>query len=307
MITLPSLIPTFILEKSDKIEDIKNETCYIVASNGFFLKQKQDLFESISKVDSISIFAEVKEFTNVDIPRIPMGLIQTVVKFFEKIYEQYKSEVAVILHFNPTTKKWHIEVPEQTVSGASVDYDRKTNRRIDGFIRIGTIHSHSSMGAFHSGVDDADEENFDGIHITIGNLDKEEKSFSARMMCNKKAYKLEPLNYINDDEFKIPELPKEWFDKVSERYTYKGGGYGGGYEGGSYYDDQFYGHYMHGGCSALTDDEFFKLEKMTSEERTNFWRQKYKKQDEEDIKHATRKGSVRRVTRKMIEKGADIY
>ena len=40
-----------------------------------------------------------------------------------------------------------------------------------GKIRVGTIHSHAEADAFHSPVDDGDEEHDDGLHVTVGNLD----------------------------------------------------------------------------------------------------------------------------------------
>ena len=40
-----------------------------------------------------------------------------------------------------------------------------------GLVRLGTIHSHAGLEAFHSERDDADERFEDGFHLTVGNLD----------------------------------------------------------------------------------------------------------------------------------------
>jgi hypothetical protein len=40
-----------------------------------------------------------------------------------------------------------------------------------GLLRLGTIHSHAAIDAFHSERDDADERFEDGFHLTVGNLD----------------------------------------------------------------------------------------------------------------------------------------
>ena len=40
-----------------------------------------------------------------------------------------------------------------------------------GKLRVGTIHSHAEAEAFHSPVDDGDEEHDDGLQVTVGNLD----------------------------------------------------------------------------------------------------------------------------------------
>lgn len=239
MIQIPSLVPTFVLQKGDKVEDIPHQTCYLIASDGFYIKQKQKLFDALTKVTSLSTLADVKEYINPEIPRIPLGVILAVESFFEKVYDKYKSEAVVILHRNPENAQWLIDVPEQQVSSASAKYDRKTKRNIEGYVRIGTIHSHASMGAFHSGVDDADEENFDGVHITIGNLDKTEKTYSFRLMIVGKSFKIEPMNILSTAEFDFPEVPQEWMDKVSE-YKYVTQFYGEEYD---YYGEGYFRHY----------------------------------------------------------------
>ena len=76
---------------------------------------------------------------------------------FKHIYNEYQSEVAVLLWHNFTKHEWKVEVPEQTVSGGSVHYTREEENVAKfekaGFICVGSIHSHCEMGAFHSGAE----------------------------------------------------------------------------------------------------------------------------------------------------------
>jgi len=46
---------------------------------------------------------------------------------------------------------------------------------------IGTIHSHCDFSAFHSGTDQADESTFDGIHITLGHVNRNDFSIVASL------------------------------------------------------------------------------------------------------------------------------
>jgi hypothetical protein len=67
-----------------------------------------------------------------------------------------------------------------------------------GYIYVGDIHSHASMSAFHSGVDDKDDG--DGIHITVGDLDEIIKkgtvSISCSFVSNKIRFSNPPENHI---------------------------------------------------------------------------------------------------------------
>jgi len=69
------------------------------------------------------------------------------------------------------------------VRGLRVSYDLSTLPPApEGFELFGTIHSHAGISAFHSGTDDRDEIHFDGLHITVGNLDKPSRSYACRWM-----------------------------------------------------------------------------------------------------------------------------
>ena len=51
-------------------------------------------------------------------------------------------------------------------------------------MKVGTIHSHCDFGASHSHGDHADEEHFDGIHITLGHVTSETPSLSVSLVID---------------------------------------------------------------------------------------------------------------------------
>lgn len=137
-------------------------------------------------------------------------------KYFREIYETHGTEAAVLLYFNSEKLDWQIlYVLQCGASGGRVDYiypnselpdsirDDVDAQRMaiqinqqhdqlvsDGYVRAGTIHSHCNFAAFHSSTDDKDEESFDGLHITIGNV-KSGWSYSSRFMVNGYEFKIE--------------------------------------------------------------------------------------------------------------------
>jgi len=54
--------------------------------------------------------------------------------------------------------------------------------RSEGFYPYGTIHTHAAISASQSSVDEKDECMFEGIHITLGHLDKEKHDVHSRFI-----------------------------------------------------------------------------------------------------------------------------
>lgn len=170
------------------------------------------LSDCLYKSDSITIFKNnYSDFT------LPIADFRYIMKYFQMIYDEHKTEAGVLLMVHPETKQWRVFIPIQVdCSGGGVNYlppksssDGLTGRtkelydavfehktlgprmlelyeeysklQEDGWCLFGTIHSHCNFGAFHSGVDDNDEINFEGLHITIGNV-RSGWSYAARFM-----------------------------------------------------------------------------------------------------------------------------
>jgi hypothetical protein len=173
--------------------------------------------------------------------QFPVDQFRYVMRYFQAIYDKFKTEAAVILMLNQQTKEWRtlfvlqagaregsviyaqpaitadnipnprdkaiIEaVLEDAVAAAYQKdiYDRYNTWYSEGFRIFGTIHSHCDFGAFHSGTDDADELHFDGLHITIGNV-RSGWSYSARYMASKGAFKIDIERILGVENMKEVE------------------------------------------------------------------------------------------------------
>lgn len=172
-----------------------DEILYVVSKEGIFLKKKVGIVESCTPVTDISILNPMESFAKLDIPQIPNIAVRAIVGFFKEVYTKYKSEAIVLLYYNQEKGSYRVVAPEQTVSPASLEYT-KDLEGIPGFDLIGTIHSHSSMSAFHSGTDDADEASFDGLHITFGNVNSDVISISSSIVVNSKRFKVNADQYL---------------------------------------------------------------------------------------------------------------
>jgi len=192
---------------------------YIVCKEGVYLKKKLGVMESIAPVKNISILQSVQTMAKMHIKKIPAKTAQQIINFFKAVYLEHHAEAIVLLFYNQDTKKYKVVCPFQEVSGGAADYNKGVV--IDGYDMIGTIHSHAGMSAFHSGVDDADEKSFDGLHITFGNMKDPDISVSASIVANGFRTIVDPRDYINqlemtidiDEEVKVPYATSWRWDK----------------------------------------------------------------------------------------------
>ncbi len=187
--------------------------CYLVGSDGVFKQVKNEFYSVRVRVGGVAGLAEIGETATLRVPKLPLDLMRQVESFFAAAYKEHHSEAVVLLLANPTTQRWKIEVPPQWVRGLHVSYDlADLPEPPEGFRRFGTIHSHAGAKAFHSGTDDADEASFDGLHITIGNVDQPVRSYSARWMLAGKPFPVSLSEVV--ESMPLPEANPAWLAQV---------------------------------------------------------------------------------------------
>lgn len=143
--------------------------------------------------------------------KIPRALFDQIVAFFYKVMEKNGDkalEAMAHILWNPE-QGYHIGIPPQQISAASVRYDWS-------YIPSGTsvvcdIHSHNNMNAFFSGTDNADDRaniSFSGVvgqmnqpNIqTVWRFNYQDRKFEAKL----------------EDIFEVTSasIPTEWLDKI---------------------------------------------------------------------------------------------
>jgi hypothetical protein len=194
-----------------------------VTKEGTIRGVHNDTYSSVATTGKLDLLGAVKPFAQVSAARMPVSIpgkmFTHIDRLFAAVFADCRSEVAILLLYNFETKKWCWSLPHQTVAPASADYseakgviyildDGKRQEELpDGFVKFGSIHSHASMAAFHSGTDDHDEFNFDGVHITLGNYNSN-RSYSQRWIFNGQSFKIKAIN-------DIAEVPDEVLGKNS--------------------------------------------------------------------------------------------
>jgi hypothetical protein len=144
-------------------------TYYIVAREGLFMHVRNDWVDAVIPMKEFQALESVAAGAELKLPPINALVFAKAIAFFRKVFEVQQTEAAVLLHYS-TEHGWELSVPKQSATYEHVNYDM--TERLEGYRCFGTMHSHGDMGADHSFVDVEDEASFDGIHITLGTLQK---------------------------------------------------------------------------------------------------------------------------------------
>lgn len=174
------------------------------------------------KVDSIPGVADdvVEEINFLPAGKIPYQFLTQIVQFFRAVMTVKKADQEAMAHvlWNPTDG-YHIGIPTQQVSKASVRYDFDDVK--PGDVIVLDIHSHNTMSAFFSGTDNNDDKRSICYSGVAGHLDRPEPAFVWRFnYLNMK--KEAVLSDIFDVEVQSPVIDQSWLDKVTTGFAHTG-------------------------------------------------------------------------------------
>jgi hypothetical protein len=182
---------------------------YVVAQNGLYLHKRNMIGKFLIPVPAADLPAafygalekdQTKGLIWREFDPLPGWLMGQTVDFFQQVYNANKTEAEVLITYKEDADpKYRLFVPHQRVSSGSVRSIHDAGNFERGWQLVGSIHSHASMGAFHSGTDTNDASEFPGLHITIGDFHKEQLSFAAMVMVNTTRwdYKIEEVADIS--------------------------------------------------------------------------------------------------------------
>lgn len=175
----------------------------------------------------------IKFKLNENIHRIPAELWAKWVKLCFYFVDKVESSVEVsirILRSEEDPSQYRFLVPLQKVSGASVranNFDQavdiETGEEITqypptGWIPVGSSHSHNTMSAFFSSIDDKYELDDPGIHLVVGSIDTKNMKYAiaASVVGNHRRFEVNYDTLV--DATAIPDMA--FNDKVLEYVDY---------------------------------------------------------------------------------------
>lgn len=103
---------------------------------------------------AVCIRGEVEGWFKYHLPKLPISLLWAIERFFGFISQNYHTEALVRIYYNPETARYVCMVPPQDVTNVSVHTDMVEDCSL---WPVMDIHSHGSLKAYFSYIDDMDE------------------------------------------------------------------------------------------------------------------------------------------------------
>ena len=188
--------------------------CLIPSRDGqTYEMRRSELGEFIAPKHKITEFSEVRAGFRPALPRIPQELLRAIIGFFRSQMESgAEFEALVRIYWDRKEQKFIPFVPKQRVTK-----DRVTVRLTDEdlpddtrYLYYADIHSHNSMKAVFSAIDDQDERGT-RLYLVIGRLDRFFPEISARISCGGSFVPIEPSLVLEGVD---SGFPAEWSGKV---------------------------------------------------------------------------------------------
>lgn len=189
--------------------------CLIPARDGKIMEmRKTEMGEVIVPKRNIVDFEELRAGFTPALPLIPRALMGQIIAFFRSFMKAgAEYEALVNIYWDRDAGEYLAFVPKQRATKASVntlpDSERPAEER---YYHYADIHSHNSMAARFSSIDDADEK-ATRLYMVVGHLDKFYPEISARISCGGTFLEIDPRTVVESVE---DEFPIEWLDQVEQ-------------------------------------------------------------------------------------------
>lgn len=175
---------TWKIESKDDVPATNGMPYYLFASEGLYIVRDGFLGRSMvptkkypPNLSSAGVWA--RGYFNYNAKPIPGEIMAQAVDFFRVVWDKHRTEAELLFLFNEEANQYKLFVPAQKVTSGSVKSLYRPEDVPTGWYVIGSIHSHCNFGAFHSGVDTNDASTFNGLHITVGHVDRENPEFAV--------------------------------------------------------------------------------------------------------------------------------
>ena len=165
----------------------------------------------ITRATNIPELSEIREGFHSNLPLIPFELVQQVIGFFRSyMREGAETEALVRVYWDRLEERFLLDIPHQKVSKTRIFADIPIDPDWNNLLHYADIHSHNSMAARFSEIDDEDEK-ANRLYLVMGRLDQYFPEVSARI-CNGGTFL--PIHPGDVLEGVPREFPSWWSNRV---------------------------------------------------------------------------------------------
>ncbi|MEX2136982.1 MAG: hypothetical protein WEB29_08570 [Chloroflexota bacterium] len=205
-----SLFPIITADEST-VEEV-SLPAFLVARDGLYLRKQSLLGLSQTRVDEVAHLPAAREYLEYALPKVPAALMGQVVGFFRAIWSRQKSEALALLSWDG--ESFGLVIPEQRAGVASVKHRLAPADVPNGVRLVGSVHSHGALSAGASLTDEADEADFDGVHmVVVGDVDERRPSYSAAIVVDGRRFGCRTALVLQRPR-RFSSPPAEWLERV---------------------------------------------------------------------------------------------
>lgn len=203
----------------DFLESKKKGYSYVASSDGHIYEVRDsEIGRMVAKPHTvIPTLDAVKEGFQFRLPKIPESIFQQIYSFFKYFCDLTDVEVMLQLFFDKETKQYFLECPIQYVSKVRVNAQEDRaflGRNSLRYIQVAQFHSHNSMSAYFSEVDDLDEKAY-MLYGVFGLLHQDTPTFRFRVKANDTFLFINGEDIFESLSFQLIDFPFEWVKRVN--------------------------------------------------------------------------------------------
>ncbi len=165
-----------------------------------------DIGTFIAKADKVTILDKVRAGFIPALPKIPYKHLEELISFFKSfVNDKSELEALAYIFWSVESKEYFVYVPNQNVSKTRIESKLPTIDE-EKFTLVMEIHSHNTMPAFFSSIDNKDEK-ATRLYAVVGELDNFFPDIKVRCSVGGKFVDINPHDVFESISCDFPE---EW-------------------------------------------------------------------------------------------------
>lgn len=204
-----------IFTSKEDAEDSDKSICLFPARDGrIYELRKTEMGDFIAPKNNVVELSEVRAGFTPALPLIPRELLGRIISFFRCFMSETEEfEALAHIYWDRENECFEVFIPKQTVGKARISADlRGSALPDDRYLHYADIHSHNSMDAKFSFMDDSDEK-ATRLYFVVGYLEQYFPEITARFSCGGIYQEIDPPLVL---ESMGEEFPDEWLDNVTK-------------------------------------------------------------------------------------------
>lgn len=188
---------------------------YIPAQDGkVYEMRRNEIGMFIAPSQRIAELEDIRAGFQMSLPRLPAPLIAQIIAFFRRVCVEYSRDLEALVNvlWDRQMCEYVLHVPPQKIDAMSVKTDLSQQPDPTRYLHVMDVHSHNTMSARFSKVDDRDEQ-ATRLYMVIGRLDRYYPEIRCRFACGGRHMEI-PAEQICE-RADVPFSP-EWLAAVHE-------------------------------------------------------------------------------------------